>query len=389
METTRPADLPSDSLRQCILQYIPLTTTSILALRCCSSTWRSSLECSPAYVERPQSDDVVVSVNGRSAVVAPRGDLGTPLVQRQEVTKPKRTVVIALARLVSRDDGRKAPLHMTERQLYRVFHVLDTIVLSRPHIDLRVDIDYRGWTPRFDPDSSLPLSGFSDPDTVASITPQQLVSLSLGPTTPLDSTALGSMVAGCYQLASLTIEQWCDDSTLSVIARSLPNLSSLTIRRAHKLSDASLQFAAPLLTCLQSLELCECPQITDRGLTAMVRGSADALRHIKFTFCERMTDLTMTQIAASAGRQLLSLDVSGNTLITSTGVILLFTDQCKLQELHANFVMGALDTDVLEAILEFGWTVYKISAAFTHADIGYGMPALIQKLRTRGTDVMC
>jgi hypothetical protein len=387
-------DLPLDSLRQSVLQYIPLTTRSVLALRCCSSSWRSSLECSTAYVQRPLYSDVVVSSDGRSAIVALRGDTRQLVGSRHnEVTKPKRTVVITPALVSQRSDSAEAYLgnvcYMTERQLYRVFHVIETIVLSRPNLDLRVEVDYRGWSPRFTEGRGLPIAGFSDPDTVASITPLQLISLALGATTPLDPAALGSMFAGCYQLASLTIEQWCNDSTLSVIARSLPKLASLTIKRAQQLSDVSLQFSSAFLTCLKFVEICECPQVTDKGLTAVVRGSADALRHIKFPFCERMTDLTLTQIAASTGRNLLTLDVSGNTLITSAGVLLLFTDHCKLEELHVNFILGALDADVLEAVLEFGWTVAKISAAFSHSEIGCGMPALIQKLRSRGTDIMC
>jgi hypothetical protein len=388
-------DLPVDSLRQSVLQYVPLTTRSILALRCCSSSWRSSLECSTAYVQRPSHSDVVVSANGKSAIVALRGEMGPHVSSHRhsEVTKPKRTVLIAPALVCRSSDSAGGFLgngfHMTERQLYRIFHVIETIVLARPLLDLRVEVDYRGWSPRCAEGSGLSIAGFSDPDTVASITPQQLISLGLGATTPLDPVALGSMLAGCYQLATLTIEDWCDDSTLSVIARSLPKLASLTVRRAQKLSDMSLQFSSAFLTRLKFVEICECPQVTDKGLTALVRGSADALRHIKFTFCERMTDLTLTQIAASTGRNLLTLDVSGNTLITSAGILLLFTDHCKLEEMHVNFILGALDADVLEAVLEFGWTVAKISAAFSHAEMGCGMPALIQKLRTRGTDIMC
>jgi hypothetical protein len=341
----------------------------------------------------PTDQDVVLSGNGRSAIVLLRGD---PAKAACETSRPSRSITLApgarhhLAK--KHDSGQDVSCVMSERQLYRVYHVMDTIVRARPTLELRISVDFRGWYPRVSLDSDntpLPLSGFSDPDTLASITPPQLISLAFGATTPLAPGPLASMVSGCFQLSHLTIEGWCDDGALTVVAKALPRLSTLVIKNAPKLSDTSLQFASSFLTCLRSLELCECPQVTDKGFAAIVRGSSEQLKHLNISFCERVTDLTLTQVSASCGRSLLTLDVSGNSLVSPQGLLMLFTEQCKLEELHVNFNAGLLNIDVLEAILEYGWTVHKISAAFAHVENSFGTMPLVQKLRSRGCDVMC
>lgn len=265
-------------------------------------------------------------------------------------------------------------------------------------MELRVVADFTKWFPRAAEHLNAPLPpvGFSDVDTVAAIIPPQVHSLTLGPSTPFSAGALQSLAMGCLNLFVVSIEMWCDDDALSSLARSAPNLITLTLSQCAKLTDLGLRVCAQFVRSLQTLKLCECNQITDAGLSVIVRNNGDSLRTLAFPFCERITDLSLTQVAASCGRTLQSLDVSGNRLVTPTGLLLLFTDECRLESLSINFCPGAVTIDVALAILEFGWTINKVSCAFSDVIPSSDdnpakkyMTELVQKIRTRGCDFLC
>lgn len=422
--------------RVALLRYLPFTRKTLCVCRSLSSKWRVAAEANPQWrplVAAAEGEDmagshgrkgvvplfvphdgrrVILAVSISPVAVAPFLDTYARLAQQRHDALPhliwppvppqletSNAVLDQLPRDVYLSPRLASGDAMTEQQLYRAIHIIDTVKRARPALQLQVHLDFTNWIPR-NPTGATPIGGvsaFSDPDTLAALCPPQLRSIRLAGHLKLPSSCLHTICMGAHQLTSFWVDapRWFNDDALCAVSRNAPLLQSLVVRQAALLTDVSLQVSSHCLTHLQVLQITEARQVTDVGLCALLRRNKN-LRILSLPFCERVTGDTVTTVAAVARKSLTDLDLSGDTLVSPQSLLLLFTENCQLRRLHASFNKGLITIEVLHAMLEYGWTLEHVSAAFSEVipedpnnAARVHVIGMVQRLRTRGCDFLC
>lgn len=145
---------------------------------------------------------------------------------------------------------------------------------------------------------------------------------------------------GWPQLQSLTIENASalNDSTLAIIAASVPSLTLLDLSRCVQVSDIGIQHIAKKHTALTSVNLSGCAKITDIGIRSIVANlsflelhacdkitgvgflsHATALTSLQLSCCKSIADVGLKCIAENV-TLLTSLNLKGCSALTDAGL---------------------------------------------------------------------
>jgi len=135
----------------------------------------------------------------------------------------------------------------------------------------------------------------------------------------VDDTKLMTIATGCPQLQSLNIRDCSEitDKGIIALATGCPQLQSLIMSYCHNITDEGIRALATGLPQLQSLEISQCRNITDEGIRALASGCAQ-LQSLNITGCNNITDEGIRAVATGCP-QLQSLKISGCDNITAGG----------------------------------------------------------------------
>ena len=123
-----------------------------------------------------------------------------------------------------------------------------------------------------------------------------------------------------------------DNAQLISIARGLPQLQSLNLSNCWNITDEGITAVAIGLSQLQSLNITACYKITDEGIRAVASGCPQ-LQSLNIGYCDNITDEGITALANGL-LKLQSLDIGYCDNITDEGIIALADGLPQLQSLN-------------------------------------------------------
>lgn len=369
-------DFPHFSVKSCILDFIPCTSKTLRTVRLLSSEWRVASERCTVWTSAPECDCFA----SRSS---------TSVLLRLKATDAGGTTGVST--LLNPSDDTTTILHAKINSTYakisavgllKAFQTLEWVqhYRSRSLLLLRLDLV----------DQKEP---FADSDTIAAVFPSCLRELLLGPKIRFDRDQIHTIAIGSNILNTLRIDGWATDNMIMSFAANCPLLTSISLRQPAGITDAALVMVGQRLRVLKELFISECDTIGDVGVCAIARG-CPTLEKLCLPFCPKFTDLALREVGISLVTQLVALDISGNTRVSTDSLLPLLEDQIKLQHLNLSFCALLVTTEVMEMMVRTCWCLTTATFAFSNVlPLEEGptrdyMLKMVKELQMRGCDIM-
>ncbi|KAF8470535.1 hypothetical protein BDZ91DRAFT_693482 [Kalaharituber pfeilii] len=147
----------------------------------------------------------------------------------------------------------------------------------------------------------------------------------------------------CERLERLTLTNCKDltDSGLSNLIRNNPGLLALDLSSLCQLTDHTLESIANSCPRLQGLNIAGCHRVTNASLIQLSQ-NCKQLKRLKLNDCELITDEAVIAMAQNCP-QLLEVDLHKCVQITDESLIRLLTDLRQIRELHLAFCQSISD----------------------------------------------
>ena len=139
----------------------------------------------------------------------------------------------------------------------------------------------------------------------------------------LSCTTLQAVAKSCLSLEEFSLQPICESGVNLSSISTLTQLQVLSIKNTDTLTDKDLILIAKKCTCIRELELSECPNISDKGFTAVLKGSChQILESLVLDYCPKLTNKSVSLLSSCSSLSRLSLAAKeGVTNIGDDGVV--------------------------------------------------------------------
>jgi hypothetical protein len=128
-------------------------------------------------------------------------------------------------------------------------------------------------------------------------------------------------LATCHDITTLLLESCykVTDKFILRVAKNMTNLQKLSLKMCKNITDESIVFISTTLQELQHITLCRCFRITDAGVIPLASNLRDKLRSIDLTLCSKVSNSSAIAIAEHC-TNLTKLDISECANISDEGL---------------------------------------------------------------------